>query len=62
LTALAWPEIGHPIINVVSGAPPHANIAIPSNPRAAAMRNRIVPGSLNVTSVSADRPAERPML
>jgi hypothetical protein len=55
VTAFAWPELDHPIINVVSGVPPHENFAVPSNPRAAALHNTIMPGSLNVTSVREQR-------
>lgn len=43
-------ELGHPIIDVISAVPPHENFAMPSNPRAAAMQNQIMPGSLNITS------------
>ena len=42
---------GHPLVDVVSGVPPHENFAVPSNPRAAAMQRKIMPGSLNVISV-----------
>lgn len=60
LTAFAWPEVGHPLINIVSQVPPSENCAVPSNPRAAAMHNRIRPGSLNVTSAPGTRPTTRP--
>ena len=51
MVAFAWPELGHPIINVVSQVPPEVNFTVPTNPRAAAMHNGIAAGSLNVTSV-----------
>jgi hypothetical protein len=51
MVAFAWPEIGHPIINVVSQVPPHKDYTAPSNPRAAALHGRIAAGSLNVTPV-----------
>jgi hypothetical protein len=51
MVAFAWPEIGHPIINVVSQVPPHEDYSVPSNPRAAALHGRIAADSLNVTSV-----------
>jgi hypothetical protein len=51
MVAFAWPELGHPIINVVSQVPPQENYSVPSNPRAAALRGRIVTGSLNVSPV-----------
>jgi hypothetical protein len=60
LTAFAWPEVGHPLINIVSQVPPSENYAVPSNPRAAAMHNKIRPGALNVTSVPGTRPSMRP--
>jgi hypothetical protein len=34
--------------DVINGVPPQNNFAMSSNPRAAAMRNRIMPGSLSV--------------
>lgn len=49
--AFAWPEPGHTLFDVVSQVPPHENFAVPSNARAAAMQNQIMPGSLNVTSI-----------
>ncbi len=51
MVAFAWPEIGHPIINVVSQVPPHEDYSVPGNPRAAALQGRIAAGSLNVTPV-----------
>jgi hypothetical protein len=51
LAAFAWPEPGHPLIDVVSAVPPSEDFSTPSNPRAAAMQNQIIPGSLNVTSI-----------
>lgn len=56
MTAFAWPELGHDPINVVSGAPPDKNYAVPSNPRAAAMRNQLRPGSLQVGTVPGTNP------
>ncbi|BBX38909.1 hypothetical protein X011_25570 [Mycobacterium tuberculosis variant microti OV254] len=50
LTAFAWPELGHPIIDVVSGVPPQQDFTVPPNARSAAMHNQIMPGSLNLTS------------
>lgn len=50
LEAFAWPELGHDIINVVSQVPPNVDFTIPPSPRAAALRNQVAPGSLNVTS------------
>jgi hypothetical protein len=61
MSAFAWPEIGHPIVNVVSQVPPHEDYSVPSNPRAAALHGRIVAGSLNVTPVpSQQRTSCRP--
>jgi hypothetical protein len=51
MVAFAWPEIAHPIINVVSQVPPHEDYSVPSNPRAAARHGRIAAGSVNVTPV-----------
>ncbi|WP_304113541.1 hypothetical protein [Mycolicibacterium bacteremicum] len=56
MTAFAWPELGHDPIDVVSGAPPDKNYAVPSNPRAAAMRNQLRPGSLQVGTVPGTNP------
>jgi hypothetical protein len=50
LAAFAWPESGHPKINAISASPPSEDYSKPSTTRAAAMQNRIVRGSLNVTS------------
>ncbi len=50
LAAFAWPELGHPMLDVISAVPPSDDFTKPTNPRAAAMRNQIMPGSLNVTS------------
>ena len=61
MIAFAWPEIGHPIVNVVSQVPPHEDYSVPSNPRAAALHGRIAAGSLNVTPVpSQPRRSYRP--
>lgn len=51
MVAFAWPEPGHPIINVVSQVPPDEDFTVPSNPRAAALHGRIAAGSLNISSV-----------
>lgn len=48
--AFAWPEIGHPIINVVSAVPPNVNFTEPPNAYAASLANQTLPGSLNITS------------
>ncbi|MDT5050913.1 MAG: hypothetical protein QOG75_6835, partial [Mycobacterium sp.] len=56
MAAFAWPKVGHPIINVVSQTPPHADFTVPPNERAAAMHNQIIPGSLNVTSAGSELP------
>lgn len=56
MAAFAWPEQGHPLVDVVSAVPPEKNYAIPSNPRAASMHRRIAPGALKVTSVPGTRP------
>ncbi|QEM46668.1 hypothetical protein [Mycolicibacterium grossiae] len=61
MVAFAWPEIGHPIINVVSNVPPEEDYSVPSNARAAANFGRIAAGSLNVTPVpSQPRRTYRP--
>jgi len=31
MSAFAWSEIGHPIVNVVSQVPPHEDYSVPSN-------------------------------
>jgi len=51
MVALAWPEVGRPIVNVVSQVPPHEDFSMPGNPRAAALHGRIAAGSLTVTPV-----------
>lgn len=51
MVAFAWPELGHPLIDVISAVPPSEDFSTPSNPRAAAMHHRIAAGALNVTSV-----------
>jgi hypothetical protein len=51
LVAFASPELGHPNLNAITAARPKEDFTVPSNPRAAALRKKIVPGSLNVTSV-----------
>lgn len=56
MVAFAWPEIGHPIINVVSNVPPEENYAVPKNPRAASFHRRIAEGSLNVRPVQGQGP------
>jgi hypothetical protein len=48
--AFAWPEIGHPVINVVSAVPPDVDFTAPPNPYAASLANQILAGSLKVTS------------
>jgi hypothetical protein len=48
--AFAWPELGHPIINVVSAVPPNTNFLTPPNSYAAGLAGKIVSGSLNITS------------
>lgn len=53
MVAFAWPELGHPIINVISQVPPNLNFTVPPNARAASFYNQILPGSLNVTSGAA---------
>lgn len=32
MVAFAWPQLGHPIINVVSQVPPNVNFTVPPNP------------------------------
>ncbi|MEZ0054368.1 hypothetical protein ABIA30_005409 [Mycobacterium sp. MAA66] len=60
MIAFAWPEVGHPIINVVSQVPPHEDYSVPGNPRAAALHGRIPVGSLRIAPVpSPPRPASR---
>lgn len=50
LSAFAWPELGHPILNAISQVPPRENFTLPPNRRAAAMQSQVMRGSLNVTS------------
>ncbi|WP_170914945.1 MULTISPECIES: hypothetical protein [unclassified Mycobacterium] len=51
MIAFAWPEIGHPIINVVSQVPPNEDYSVPTSPRAAALYGEVAPGSLRVAPV-----------
>lgn len=61
MIAFAWPEVGHPVVNAVSQVPPHEDYSVPSNPRAAALHNRIPNGSLRVAPVpSPPRRVYRP--
>ncbi|WP_343602235.1 hypothetical protein [Mycobacterium sp.] len=48
--AFAWPELSHPITNVISAVPPNVNFTLPPNAYAASLANQAMPGSLNVTS------------
>ena len=51
MIALAWPDLGHDIINAESQVPPNEDYTISRSPRAAAMHGRIAPGSLSVAPV-----------
>jgi hypothetical protein len=53
MVAFVWPELGHPIINVVRKVPPNVDFTRPPNARAASFHNEIMPGSFNVTSGAA---------
>jgi hypothetical protein len=33
VAAFAWPELGHPILDVISAVPSHEDFTMPSNPR-----------------------------
>jgi len=57
--AFAWPEPGHPLINVVSQVPPNLDFTKPRNGYAASLGKQILPGSLNITS-GAQQNAGRP--
>ncbi len=48
--AFAWPEAGHPIINVISAVPPNVDFTSPPNANAASLANQLMPGSLKFTS------------
>ncbi|GFG75897.1 hypothetical protein MBOT_32620 [Mycobacterium botniense] len=54
--AFAWPEVGHPIINIVSGVPPNTNFLVPPNPYAAGRADQPLPGSLHITSGVQQQP------
>lgn len=56
MMAFAWPEVGHPIINAVSAAPPDEDYSVPRNPRAAIFHGQIAPGALNVTPAPSRPP------
>ena len=48
--AFAWPEVGHPIINIVSAVLPNTNFLVPADPSAAGLADQPLPGSLHITS------------
>jgi hypothetical protein len=57
MIALAWPDLDHLDIALVSAAPPSRNFTVPPNPRAVSFHNGIAEESLNVRAVP--QPPER---
>lgn len=57
MIALAWPDLDHLDIALVSAAPPSKDFTVPPNPRAASFHHGIAEGSLNVRAVP--QPPER---
>ncbi|MBN7542163.1 hypothetical protein I3U58_00005, partial [Mycobacteroides abscessus subsp. abscessus] len=50
MAAFAWPELGHEMVNAFSHRAPGEDPSVPPTPRAASLRDKIMPGSVNVTS------------
>lgn len=50
MAAFAWPELGHEMVNAFSQRAPGEDPSVPPTPRAASLRDKIMPGSVNVTS------------